>query len=239
LVDWIFDRIHLEAGSRVLELCSGTGNQTKRMIELVGDQGFVVATDISEKALDQWKGKTDLRVRARFTTVAASMDDLQPALEESALGDPPFDMVFCAYGLYYSKNPERVLEESLKRIGVDGRIIIVGPFGPNNGQLFDFLESSGVKIADYIRYTSQDFMESVVIPFACHHFAKNTIHTLVNPVYWKNADDVMHYWSNSTFFDEQKMGEVECNIKNHFQLHSSFTNEKWIMMVEMCNCISS
>jgi len=233
LVEWIFERIDIEPGSRILELCSGTGNQTMRMIELVGEKGFVIATDISEKSLSKLKEKADQDLRGRFTTVTAPMDDLEIALEKSGLGNHRFEIIFCAYGLYYSENPEKLLERNIKRLKENGRIVVVGPFGPNNGPLFEVLERSGVEIADYVRYTSQDFMERVVLPFACRSFTHTTIHTLVNPVRWKAPEDVMDYWRNTTFFNEQKSGAVEENIKNHFQIHEDFINEKWIMMTEM------
>ncbi|MBW2017912.1 MAG: methyltransferase domain-containing protein [Deltaproteobacteria bacterium] len=210
LVEWIFERLHLDPGSRVLELCSGTGNQTLRMIELVGAKGFVVATDISEDALRQLREKVDKKLSGCFTTVAASMDELQNALEKSGLGKHRFDMVFCAYGLYYSTNPEQVLEDNLYRLKNDGRMVVVGPFGPNNDPLFKVLEESGVEISNYVKYSSQDFMEQVVVPFACRRFTRNTIHTLVNPIIWGSPDDVIQYWRNSTFFDEKLWEEIDC-----------------------------
>jgi ubiquinone/menaquinone biosynthesis C-methylase UbiE len=140
LVRWIFERIHLEPGSRVLELCSGTGNQTMKMIELVGDNGFVVATDISEKALNQLKEKVDSSFQAHLTTVTAPMDDLPKALEGAGLEKDRFDIIFCAYGLYYSDNPIKVLEECACRLYAKGRLVVVGPFGPNNAPLFKCLE---------------------------------------------------------------------------------------------------
>ncbi|MBW1728595.1 MAG: methyltransferase domain-containing protein [Deltaproteobacteria bacterium] len=215
LVEWIFERLHLDPGSRVLELCSGTGNQTLRMIELVGTKGFVVATDISEDALRQLREKVDKKLSGCFTTVAASMDELQNALEKSGLEKHRFDMVFCAYGLYYSTNAEQVLEDNLYRLKNDGRMVVVGPFGPNNDPLFKVLE------------------ESVVVPFACRRFTRNTIHTLVNPVEWKSPDDVIQYWRNTTFFDEKKLDTVQRNVQEHFERNDNFINEKWVMMIVM------
>jgi len=234
-IEWIFSRIRLEPGSKVLELCSGTGNQTLRMIEGVGEEGFVVATDISEKALNHLRSKVDQASRTHFRTVTAPMDELPAALEESGLAYQRYDLVFCAYGLYYSENPIQVLEGCVELLEDGGRIVIAGPFGPNNAPLFRMLEDSGVAISDYVKYTSQDFMEESVIPFACRRFGRSTIHTLVNPVQWKSPDDVMQYWRNTTFFDEGKSSEVESSIRHHFRSHDVFLNEKWIMMVEMAD----
>jgi len=237
LVRWIFERIHLEPGSRVLELCSGTGNQTIRMIDLVGDDGFVVATDISEKGLNQLKEKVDSSLHARFTTVTAPMDDLSKALWGAGLEEDRFDIIFCAYGLYYSDNPIKVLEECTYRLKAKGRLVVVGPFGPNNAPLFKCLEEAGVTIGDYVKYTSQEFMEGVVLPYAYRHYGENTIHVVVNPVHWKDDRNVLQYWSNTTFYDESRLEVVKMKLKEHFEAFDQFINEKWIMLVEMSNIL--
>ncbi len=233
LVDWIFERVHLAPGDQVLELCSGTGNQTMRMMDLVGDKGHIVAVDLSDKALRQLNEKAGSEWRERLTTVTASMDELRSALEASGYGTLRFDLIFCAYGLYYSDRPLQVLEEGWTRLVEGGRIVVVGPFGPNNGQLFEILGRSNVVIPDYVRYTSQDFMEQAVLPFACRHFARSTMHVLVNPVEWKTPEDVMQYWRNTTFFDDQNAETVERNVRKHFEDQETFINEKWVMLVEM------
>lgn len=233
LVEWIFDRVNVEPGSRILELCSGTGNQTRRMLARVGEEGFVLASDISEKALRQLRENAGDEVQERLEVLVASMDDLPSALGNSGYADQRFDLVFCAYGLYYGEHPGQVLEACADRLEEDGRIVVVGPFGPNNAPLFDLLERVGVEIGSYVKYTSQDFMEGVVIPFACRRFSRNTIQILVNPIQWESPDDVMAYWRNTTFYDESKESDVEAELKIHFASSDCFVNEKWIMLIDM------
>ncbi len=172
-------------------------------------------------------------MQTRLGVLCASMDDLPMALEQSGYGDQPFDLVFCAYGLYYGEHPERVLEVVADRLKENGRIVVVGPFGPNNAPLFDLLERVGVEIGSYVKYTSQDFMEALVVPFACRRFSRNTVQILVNPIQWESPDDVMGYWRNTTFYDESKESEVEAELKIHFASSDRFVNEKWIMLIEM------
>ena len=57
LATWIFERVQVRPGDRVLELCSGTGGQTLALLNRVGESGHVVALDISRKALDTLAGK--------------------------------------------------------------------------------------------------------------------------------------------------------------------------------------
>ena len=237
LVQWIFDRVNVPSGGVVLELCSGTGNQTIELLKQVGENGKVFALDISEKALKKLKDKTPVNLIDRLITIPASIDSLQHVLKKVSPEIRYFDLIFCAYGLYYSERPEDILREMLHWIAPDGSIIIVGPFGPNNAYLFNFLEISGVKIPDYVRYTSQDFMEKITIPFATRHFSTNNRYTMVNPVIWKKQEDVFQYWQNSTFFDEKKKEKVKKQFDGFFKRNDEFVNEKWVMMIEMSDKI--
>ena len=237
LVQWIFDRINVRPGNCILELCSGTGNQTLKLLDLIGENGKVVAVDISESALKKLKDKVGTDAERRLITLQLSIDHLKGALEKMKSIDENFDLIFCAYGLYYSERPEDILGEMLHWLASDGRIVIVGPFGPNNGPLFNFLERSGVKIPDYVRYTSQDFMEKVVLPFATRNFTKTNVYTLVNPVVWESQEDVFQYWKNSTFFDEEKKEIIKERLERFIIKNNEFINEKWVMMVEMTNRI--
>ena len=233
LVKWIFDRIEIIPGSYILELCCGTGNQTLKLLELVDTNGKVVAIDISDRAIEKLKNKVPDNIKDRLVTVVGSIDNLKEALQITKCNINRFDMIFCAYGLYYSKAPEKVLKNMFDLLKDDGKIVVIGPFGPNNKQLFDFLEMCGVKIPDYVLYTSRDFMEKIIIPFATRNFQKINIYTLVNQVIWKNQKDIIKYWENSTFFDESKKEKVIKNLKNHFKKHDEFINDKWIMIVKI------
>src|SRR5579864_9579252 len=48
---WIFERLRVEPGARILELCCGTGAQTMPLLERVGAKGDVIALDTSRAAL--------------------------------------------------------------------------------------------------------------------------------------------------------------------------------------------
>lgn len=233
LVEWIFARIDVEPGSKVLELCCGTGNQTLKLIDFVDSSGCVIAVDISEEALLQLRKKVNGILVNRLKIIPASIDKLPEALDGSDLESMRFDLIFCAYGLYYSENPQGVLNEMLLRLAPHGRIAIVGPFGLNNGPLFRVLENAGVAIPDYVRYTSQDFMEDVVIPFAVRHFESIHIYTMINPVIWPTEEDVLKYWENSTYYDEARKRDVRYELKRIFESKPEFVNEKWAMMITM------
>jgi ubiquinone/menaquinone biosynthesis C-methylase UbiE len=235
LNNWIFTNVNVADGSKVLELCCGTGAQTAHLVDKVGETGKVVAVDISRKALDTIWEKTPFGLKSRLTLIEAGLDDLPAALQGAVGNIDGFDMVFCAYGLYYSKDAKNVMATAMKRLKPTGSMVIVGPFGPNNGALFSLLEQHKVKISEYVMHTSRDFMWTEVIPWATVNFPSIRIRTLVNPVHWHSAQNVISYWKNSTFFDADRLPQVQAGLEEHFRTQSVFTNEKWIMLLEACH----
>lgn len=237
LVEWILERMELGADDRVLELCCGTGYQTHAFLERLGPKGRLLGIDISREAIEELRGTAPSDGDAKWDVQPGDIDDLGNILDDAGQAGHagPFDLVFCAYGLYYSEDPETVLKEAKARLSDRGRIVVVGPFGPNNGPLFDLLRACGVEIDDYVLWTSRDFMPEVVLPWAGVHFERTTVHTLVNPVTWSTPEDVLSYWRDSTFHDPERRGAVEAAVRERFDEEGVFVNEKWVMMAEACH----
>lgn len=231
LPTWIFERVQISPGDRVLELCCGTGGQTLPMLDRVGDSGRVVAVDISKAALDTLTLKAGAR-QSRLTCVETSLESFSSTLEDRGVGSG-FDLVFCAYGLYYSTDVLRTLREAKSKLNSRGRIVVAGPFGPNNKQLFDLVRASGVTIAEPVVFSSEKFMLQTVVPWGAENFASVAVHTMVNPVRWAAPERVLNYWQNTTFYDAARRGEFERLLKAHFAEHAQFANQKWVMLVEM------
>jgi len=233
LVEWIFERVRIEPADQVLELCCGTGGQTLRMLSSLGESGRVVALDTSAAALETLTQKTSGEESRKLTTVQASLDELFPALERSGFRGRSFDLVFCAYGLYYSQNPEKTLDEAFASLKPRGRIVVVGPYGPNNRQLFELVQASGVTLGEAVVSSSQRFMLKTAIPWAALRFESVRVSTMVNPVRWATPERVLNYWQNTTFYDAARKPAFEALLERHFAEHGQFVNEKWVMMVEM------
>jgi ubiquinone/menaquinone biosynthesis C-methylase UbiE len=231
LAAWIFERVRVEPNDQVLELCCGTGGQTLRILSSLGERGRVVALDLSASALATLTGKVSGTDSGKLTTIEASLDEL--ALERSGFRPPCFDLVFCAYGLYYSQDPKKTLDEALAWLKPGGRIVVAGPYGPNNQALFDLVEASGVAIGGAVTFSSQRFMVETVIPWAALRFESVRVSTMVNPIRWATPESVLNYWQNTTFYDPARQPAFEALLQRHFAEHGQFVNEKWVMMVEM------
>jgi SAM-dependent methyltransferase len=233
LVAWIFERARIEPSDQILELCCGTGGQTLRMLSSLGESGRLVALDTSAAALETLTGKASGEASRKLTTVQAGLDELSSALELSGFRGPSFDLVFCAYGVYYSRSPQETLDEAFAWLKPHGRIVVVGPYGPNNKQLFEMVQASGVTLGEAVLFSSQRFMLETVIPWATLRFESVRINTMVNPVRWATPERVLNYWQNTTFYDAARKPAFEALLERHFAERGQFVNEKWVMMVEM------
>lgn len=233
LIQWIFERLQIERGYRVLELCCGTGSQTMRLLEMVGSSGHVVALDVAEDAIVKLREKAAKEYGNRLSTVAVKMEDFPNVFPLLKMEPASFDLMFCSYGLYYSDNPTATLQEALKWLKPNGKMAIIGPYRANNWPLFKLLMECGVEIPPFVLYTSQDFMENAVMPWAIEHFRKLAIHTMVNHVTWNNPESIITYWQNTTFYDDTKLSILENKLNDYFREKPAFINEKWVMMIEM------
>jgi len=233
LATWIFERVQVRPGDRVLELCCGTGGQTLSLLERVGDDGHVVALDISRAALDTLASKAGTRKGGNLTCIEASLEDFSSSVRAAGVQGEGFDLIFCAYGLYYSSDAQRTLREARSQLKPEGRIVVIGPFGPNNKTLFDLVRASGVAIAEPVVFSSESFMLQTVLPWGARNFESISVHTMVNPVRWTTPERVVNYWQNTTFYDDEKREAFERLVRSHFAGHPVFVNEKWVMLVEM------
>jgi len=232
LATWIFERVRVRHGDQILELCCGTGGQTLPLLDRVGDDGRVVALDVSKTALATLASKAGARSR-NLICVEGTLEDFSSSLCRAGIQQDRFDLVFCAYGLYYSRDAQRTLADARSRLKRDGRIVIVGPFGPNNKPLFDLVRASGATISEAVVYSSEAFMLQAVLPWGAQNFESTSVHTMVNPVRWTTPERVLNYWQNTTFYDPGKCSEFERLVRLHFADHPVFVNQKWVMLAEM------
>jgi SAM-dependent methyltransferase len=193
--------------------------------------------DISRAALDTLTSVAGATKGKRLTCVEVSLENFSSSLNQgwSAPGvrKARFDLIFCAYGLYYSSDAQGTLREAKALLKPEGRIVVVGPFGPNNKPLFDMLRASGVAIAEPVVFSSEAFMLETVLRWGAENFESVAVHTMVNPVRWTTPERVVNYWQNTTFYDAERRSDFEKLVRSHFAEHSLFVNEKWVMLVEM------
>ncbi|MBC7727411.1 MAG: methyltransferase domain-containing protein [Microbacteriaceae bacterium] len=132
LGDWLheitsamLDAAGIAAGSRVLDIAAGAGEQTLAIARRVGPGGHVLATDISSRILALAQSK--LRV-AGFAQASTRVADAQAL----ALQGAGFDAAVSRLGLMFCTAPLQALREAHAALRAGGRFSAV-VFGPPSG----------------------------------------------------------------------------------------------------------
>lgn len=103
------------AGEHVLDLACGTGLVTLPLAEAIGPDGRIVATDISEKMIEELE-RVAFAIRA--TNIEAKRADGESF---DMFEDQSFDLVTCALGLMYFPEPMKTFRQSLRVLKPGGR----------------------------------------------------------------------------------------------------------------------
>jgi ubiquinone/menaquinone biosynthesis C-methylase UbiE len=88
------ERLHLQPGMRVLDVCCGSGASAIPAAEKVGPEGFVLGVDLAEKLLERARSKATKRGLHNLEFRVGDMLDLR--LERSE-----FDTVVCVFGIFF------------------------------------------------------------------------------------------------------------------------------------------
>lgn len=224
-VDSVLDKIQFAS---VLDICCGTGNQLVKYVKR-NNNTSLIGVDISEESLQTADARLKSIGAKKYSLKTIAMEHL---FEDQEIDSRAFDLISCFYGLYYSRDTTKTLEQMLAHLTAKGTILVVGPYGNNNANLFNIIERH-FTLPELVRRSSSTFMEFEVVPLLSKHLIVNT-ETFVNPVRYPNQKVLMDYWRASTFFSPVHENAVLRDIEEHFAGHGHFVMEKHIMA-----CIAS
>ncbi len=88
------ERLHLQHGARILDVCCGSGASAIPAAEKVGPEGFVLGIDLAEKLLELARMKASDRGLQNIEFRAGDMLDLR-------LPESEFDAVVCVFGIFF------------------------------------------------------------------------------------------------------------------------------------------
>ena len=225
---WVFDGFSFPENAKVLEICCGTGKQTHLFLDKLGSGASVTAVDASKESIERLREALAIRDDSRLQLVNCDMDALvENVLQQQAT---KYDLIFCSYGLYYSHNVAALLSSLKGFLGKEGAMVVVGPFGPNNEQLFSLVERTGAQIEEEIKFTSGQFMYEVVLPWMAMNFSSIGVRTTYNDVVWENVEDIIAYCQSTTYYhDELRDAFVGFARAEMDANDGKFLNKKWVM----------
>lgn len=120
----------VKPGTQLLDLASGAGEPAVTAAAMVGANGHVTATDISEPMV---QALVQRMARLQLGNVSCRQADM----EALPFGDASFDAVTCRYGLMYARDPGQAMAEAARVVRPGGRVayMVWGPEA-NNSVIF-------------------------------------------------------------------------------------------------------
>ncbi len=196
LNEWIFEKINVKKNPKILELCCGTGAQTKYLSKIMG-AGSLDCVDINQETVtENYNAVTEESINYHVS----SIDEVDNYAPDSV------DLIFTAYGFYYSEDPIALHNKLYKKLNKGGKFVLVGPVLGNNAELYEIMNQIGVKIPDNVLFSSEKFMLEMEIIFL-NHYDNVSFNRVLNRVEYHSSDDLLNYWRNTTFYDDSKEGE--------------------------------
>ena len=211
LANWIADNLNLNRSDKILELCCGTGGQTTIFAKEV-DQGVIVCSDINPESIEINRRNVSSE---RICYIESDLDGLPKLLSQN------FDVIFCGYGFYYSKDPKGLFHQLLPHLNEGGRFILVGPILGNNCELYALMEALNVDIPKPVIESSEHFMIDMQQAFLAS-LDDIMIKRVKNEVTFGNVEGLLRYWKKTTFYEPGLDTEFR-------ELASQFFNKKFTL----------
>jgi len=117
------ERLSLQPGAKVLDVCAGSGASALPAAERVAPDGRVLAVDLAVGLLDLARAKAR---RRRLSNIEFRVGDF----EELGLPDDSFDVVVCVFGIFFVPDMPRAVRELWRMIRPGGQLAIT-TWGPN------------------------------------------------------------------------------------------------------------
>ena len=140
LEDWLAGWLKGSNGRRLLEIGCGDGNFFPTYAQFIGPKGLIIGFDASlERLREAREMATSLATPA--LVFSWNFDD-----HPYPLLDQEVDILIAPYSAYYTKDVAAWVEDSLRVIKKDGRLLLLGPVKDNARELYELNElATGVK----------------------------------------------------------------------------------------------
>ena len=216
LTKWLFKRYRLKKNDTILELGCGRGNHVIKESNIVGSNGFILATDLSKKSLNVLKKKVSSK------NIKIKQVDLDKTSKFLSKEKFKFDKIISSYALYYSKDPIKVIKECSKFLKSNGYFLITAPCYPHT--LIEFARKEKTLPEEVKKQI--DFSTKLLEKFLINKRIKTTIFNFRNILKFKNQRDLLTFYRSTVFYHKKS----EENLLRYF--HSSYQKRKYLNIIK-------
>lgn len=111
------DRLNLQSGDRVLDVCCGTGASAIPAAEKVGTTGSVLGVDLAEGLLELGRKKAQQKGLGNIEFQCGDFNQL-------AFPDDSFDTIVCVFGIFFLPDMEASIAELWRMLRPGGQLAI-------------------------------------------------------------------------------------------------------------------
>ncbi len=115
--------LSLSIGSRVLDVCCGSGASALPAAELVGPRGKVIGVDVAKELLELARAKA---VQKQLTNIDFELGDMLSLRFPSE----SFDAVLCVFGIFFVPDMQMAVRELWRCVRPGGQLAVT-TWGPN------------------------------------------------------------------------------------------------------------
>lgn len=132
------DRLSLQPGARVLDVCCGSGASAIPAAQQVGSSGQVIGVDIAESLLELARHKCEQQGLENIQFLCADFENL-------GIPSESFDAIVCVFGIFFVPDMIAGVQELWRMLKPGGKLAITSwgkqVFEPANQVFWQILES--------------------------------------------------------------------------------------------------
>jgi ubiquinone/menaquinone biosynthesis C-methylase UbiE len=182
------DRLSLQAGNRVLDVCCGSGASAINAALRVGSSGYVLGVDIAESLLELGRKKSQQQGLENIEFRCADFENL-------GLPDESFDAVVCVFGIFFVPDMVQAVRELWRMVRPGGKLAITSwgekVFEPANRVFWNAIETERPdlykKFTPWERISTPSSLQALLLETGAtdvNVFAEDTLHQLTSPEDW-------------------------------------------------------
>ena len=236
MVEWVSKLVKHKKNIKILDLACGDGVQTIKFSKFLNKKKIkhhVIATDSNNTLLSVAKNKNKNK---NIIYKKLNFDQKFKFKKEN------FDLVICLFGIYYSKNIKKSLNEIKKILSTKGQLILVGPLRDNKLDFNKILEKATKRKIPPLVGSSR--FDSEIYKEVKKKFKKTKLEKFKNVLKISKIEIYLNYMISSvtskrgvykSFLKEMTIKEVEKKFNKY--LFKFFRNKKYMTITKKVGAI--